>query len=71
MTHLSKFVTFTVLVITARSNAINDEGDDEVCAVRVTVYVAGRRFENETRRSEPGVTRGVPELAVVLGYKLA
>ena len=59
-----------MLVITARSNAIKDDGDDEVCAVRVTVYVLGRRFENEVRRFEPGVTREVPGLISVLGSKL-
>jgi len=51
-----------VLVITALSNAMNEGGDDEVCAVRVTVYVSSRRFENEARRFESELNRASPEL---------
>ena len=67
---MSKFDTSTALVITALSNAINDEGDDNVCAVRVTVYVSSCRFEKEARTSEPGSTRGVLGLPLVVGLKL-
>jgi hypothetical protein len=64
-------VTSTVLVITARSNAIKDNGVEKVRAVRVTVYVSGRRFENEARRFDSGSTRAMlgPPL-VVLPFKL-
>lgn len=51
-----------MLVITALSNAMNEGGDDEVCAVRVTVYVSSCRFENEARRFESKLTRALPEL---------
>lgn len=63
MTHLFKFSTSTALVITALSNAINEDGNEEVCAVRVTVYVSSCRFENEARRFEAESTRALPELA--------
>lgn len=52
LTHLSEFVTLTALVMTALSNAINEDGDDEVFAVRVTVYVSSGKSENEARMFE-------------------
>jgi len=59
------------LVITALSNAINEDGDEEMWAVRVTVYVSSCRSENEARRFEPGSTRALPEVPVpVLRSKL-
>lgn len=58
---MSKLVTFTALVITALSNAINEDGEDDVFAVKVTVYVSGGKFEKEARRLELGPTRTSPE----------
>jgi hypothetical protein len=53
--------TSTALVITALSNAMNEDGNDEVFAVRVTVYVSSGRFEKEARRFELGPTITSPE----------
>lgn len=54
-------VTLTALVMTALSNAINEDGEEEVFAVRVIVYVSSGRFEKEARRLKLGPTRTSPE----------